>query len=479
MRQLPIGTLTLLFTDIEGSTRLLQQLGNRYAELLRECRRLMRAAFQQWGGYEVDTQGDAFFVVFESARDALSAAETAQQAIFSASWPDGVSLRVRMGIHTGEPQPAEEGYIGLDVHQAARIMSVAHGGQVLLSQTTHNLIRTEQADAFDLLDLGEYRLKDISGLNRLFQLLMTGLPTTFPPLSTLSSQRPLRNIPSPATSFVGREQEISTICNQLRRTEVRLLTLIGAAGVGKTRLVLQVVTKLTDLFVDSICFVALEQLKDNTGVIAAIAQALAIQEEKSASLIEQVKNILREQSVLLVLDNFEQVLPARLLIADLLASCPTLKILVTSRVILHLQAEQLFEVHPLPLPIPDQKTNADILRSSASITLFVQRVQAVRPDFQLTAANQDDVVEICKRLDGMPLAIELAAAHARHFAPSALLTRLERGMIALQRQAQDVPERQRTLRGAITWSYDLLEPAEQAVFRRLSVCTEWNNPRGC
>ena len=223
MRQLPIGTLTLLFTDIEGSTRLLQQLGNRYAELLRECRRLMRAAFQQWGGYEVDTQGDAFFVVFESARDALSAAETAQQAIFSASWPDGVSLRVRMGIHTGEPQPAEEGYIGLDVHQAARIMSVAHGGQVLLPQTTHDLILSEQADAFDLLDLGEYRLKDISGLNRLFQLLMTGLPTTFPPLSTLSSQRPLRNIPSPTTSFVGREQEISAICNQLRRTEVRLL----------------------------------------------------------------------------------------------------------------------------------------------------------------------------------------------------------------------------------------------------------------
>lgn len=470
MKQLPIGTLTLLFTDIEGSTRLLRQLGSRYADLLRECRRLLRTSFQQWSGYEVDTQGDAFFVVFESAEDAVSAAVTAQQAIFAASWPDGVGVRVRMGMHTGEPQPAEEGYIGMDVHQAARIMSAAHGGQVLLSQTTRDLIVAGQPDAFQLLDLGEYRLKDIAGLNRLFQLLIQGLPVTFPPLATLNSQRPLRNIPSPTASFVGREQEISTICTQLRRTEVRLLTLIGAAGVGKTRLALRVITELTDLFVDSICFVPLEQLKDNVGVVAAIAQALAIQEGKSSVLIEQVKSTLREQSVLLVLDNFEQVLPARLLISELLASCPTLKILVTSRIILHLQAERLFELHPLPLPTPEQETDPEALLHCSAIALFIQRVNAVMPDFALTEANRADIVEICKRLDGMPLAIELAAAQSRHFSPSALLAHLEKGMIVLQGKAQDVPERQRTLRGAIAWSYDLLESDEQAVFRRLTVC---------
>jgi class 3 adenylate cyclase len=418
--------LTLLFTDIEGSTRRLQRLGKRYAELQSECRRLLRAAFQRWNGYEVDTQGDAFFVVFERATDAIVAAMSAQQALFNASWPDGVSVRIRMGIHTGEPQAVEEGYIGLDVHRAARIMSAAHGGQVILSQTTHDLIASELPEAISLLDLGDYRLKDIAELNRLFQLIIQGLPATFPPLSAASSRRPLRNIPTAPASFVGREQEITTICTQLRRTAVRLLTLMGAAGVGKTRLALQVIAELTDLFVDNICFVALEQLRDTDGVISAIAKTLGIQEEKGSSLIEQVKSTLREQSVLLVLDNFEQVLSARLAIADLLAGCPNLKVLITSRVILHLQAERLFEVSPLPLPTPEQGTTSEALLSYASIALFVQRVQAVMPDFQLTAANRADIVEICQRLDGMPLAIELAAAHARHFSPSALLEHLEK-----------------------------------------------------
>ena len=469
MRQLPTGTLTLLFTDIEGSTRLLQQLGSSYAEMLREYRRLLRAAFQQWNGHEVDTQGDAFFVVFERAADAISAAVTAQRALQSAPWPDGAIVRVRMGIHTGELQSTEEGYVGLDVHHAARIMSAAHGAQVLLSQTTHDLAVSELPEEVSQRDLGEYRLKDIAGLTRLFQLNIPGLPTEFPPPSTPSLHRPLHNIPSLSTSFVGREQEVSAICAQLRRTDMRLLTLIGTAGVGKTRLALQVATQLTDLFVNGICFVALEQFSDIDEVITAIAQALGVPQEKGISLVAQLKETLRGQSILLVLDNFEQVLSARLAIADLLSSCPQLKVLVTSRVMLHLQAEQLFEVLPLPLPAPEHLANLDDLSHYASIALFVQRAQAVVPDFQLTPTNASAVAGICARLDGIPLAIELAAARARHFSPHILLAQLEKGLTVLHGKAQDVPARQKTLRGAIAWSYDLLELEEQRVFRRMAV----------
>nr|MBA2286017.1 adenylate/guanylate cyclase domain-containing protein [Ktedonobacteraceae bacterium] len=300
MRPLPTGTLTLLFTDIEGSTRLLQRLGSGYADLLRECRSLLRKAFQQRNGHEVDTQGDAFFVVFERAADAISAAAAAQQALFNAHWPAGARVRVRMGLHTGEPQATEEGYIGLDVHRAARIMSAAHGGQVLLSQATYDLVASDLPEGVCLQDLGEYRLKDIVGQSRLFHLLIPGVPADFPPLSTLRSQLPRLTIPSQSTSFVGREQECVAVCEHLRRTDVRLLTLIGTAGVGKTRLALQVATALTDLFADGICFVALERVSHPDEVLPTMAQALDVQEEKDIPLMEQVKANVRGRSILLV-----------------------------------------------------------------------------------------------------------------------------------------------------------------------------------
>ena len=467
MRQLPTGTLTLLFTDIEGSTLLLQQLGNNYAEMLRECRRLLRKAFQEWHGYEVDTQGDAFFVVFERATDAILAAVASQQALKSANWPDEAIVRVRMGIHTGELQSTEEGYIGLDVHRASRIMSVAHGSQVLLSQATYELIVNQLPEELSLKDLGEYRLKDIAGITRLFQLVIPGLPTEFPPLSTPGQQHPLHNIPFLTTSFVGREQEIDTICAQLRRSDVRLLTLIGTAGVGKTRLALQVATLLTDQFEDGVCFVALEQYNDVDEVVTAVAQALDIQQR--GSLLDQVKEALRGLSILLVFDNFEQVLPARMELADLLASCPKLKVLVTSREMLHLQAEQLFEVSPLPLPAPGYLVDLQTLLGNASISLFLQRAQSVSPGFQLTPGNAKFVAGICTRLDGIPLAIELAAARTRHFSPQVLLAQLEKGLNVLSGKAQDIPARQQTLQQAIAWSYDLLDFEAQRVFRRFAV----------
>jgi predicted ATPase/class 3 adenylate cyclase len=495
VRQLPTGIVTLLFTDMEGSTRLLQRLGERYAGVLKECRHLLRMAFQQANGQEVDTQGDAFFIAFERAADAVSSAVNAQRALFNTSWPDNEEVRVRIGIHTGEPQPAEEGYIGLDVHQAARIMSSAHGGQVLLSRITRNNVIHDLPNGVSLRDLGEYHLKDIAGLNRLYQLVIPDLPSDFPPLSTLSPRHPFQSLPSPTTSFIGREREVETACEHLRQRDVRLLTLIGTAGVGKTRLALKVAEDLSDSFAGGVCFVALERVSDAEGAILSIAQALRIvaprfiEGEKDATLFETVVAAIQERSLLLVLDNFEHVMPARQLVVGLLEACPKLKVLVTSRIMLHLRAEHLQEVSPLALPelgfleeaihtplrSPSINRGArgsyDLIALSqyASIELFVQRAQAVQPGFQLIESNIADIAEICIYLDGIPLALELAAARLRHFSPQALLSHLRQGLTFLKGDTYDVPARQRTLQAAIGWSYDLLATTEKSVFRRLAV----------
>lgn len=470
--ELPTGILTLLFTDIEGSTRLLQQLGDRYADVLKECRRLLRLAFQQGHGYEVDTQGDAFFVVFERAADAIASAIEMQRALFAARWPDQAHVRVRVGIHTGEPRPVEEGYIGLDVHHAARIMSAAHGGQTLLSQVTHDLVADELSDGITLRDLGAYRLKDIAGLSHLFQLVVPDLPADFPPPATTSAQRTLYNVPSPSTSFVGREKEVAAIGDLLDQPDVRLLTLLGTGGVGKTRLALQVVGKIAPRFAGGVCFVSLDQLSDPEGVVPAIAGTLGLsggQEGRDAPLIEQVQAALRDAPFLLILDNFEQVMAARRAVVTLLAGCPQLKIMITSRELLRVQAEYLFEVPPLPLPDPEALRDVGKLSHFAAITLFVQRARAVAAQFRLTDANAGAVAGICARLDGIPLAIELAAARMRHFTAPAVLAQLEHGLSALRGTMQDAPARQHTLYETIDWSYHLLEPAEQRVFRRLAV----------
>ena len=433
---------------------------------------MLRMAFQQGNGYEVDTQGDAFFVVFERATDGVLSAISAQRALFQAHWPGGEVVRVRMGIHTGEPQPLEEGYVGLDVHRAARIMSIAHGGQVLLSRAARATVIHDLPGGVDLRDLGEYRLKDIAGLNRLYQLVVPDLPADFPPLSTLSPRQPFQNLPSPTTSFVGREQEVTTASARLRQRDVRLLTLIGTAGVGKTRLALQVAGELSSSFADGVCFVALEQISDAEGVIPGIAQALRIQEEKDFTLFEQLIAAMREQSLLLVLDNFEHVMLARSVVVDLLGACPKLKILVTSRIMLHVRAEHLLEVSPLALPGPHQMGDLTAFSHNASIVLFAQRAQAVQPDFQLTERNITAIAEICRELDGIPLAIELAAARLRHFSPQTLIANLKRGLTFLQGDSYDVPARQQTLQAAIAWSYDLLRTTEQRVFRRLAVTVQ-------
>lgn len=469
MRQLPSGTLTMLFTDMEGSTRLLQRLGNRYAELLKKCRGLLRLTFQQYNGYEVDTQGDAFFVVFESALDAISAAIISQRTLFATQWPENVPVRIRIGIHTGEPQPVEEGYIGLDVHRAARIMSVAHGGQVLISQITRDLVLNDLPDEILLRDLGEHRLKDIAGQTRLFQVLLPDLPAQDSARALAEAQSVSRLLPSPSTSFVGRKQELESLAQLIYRPEIRLLTLMGPAGVGKTRLALRVAEEVAGHFAGNLAFVALEQINEVNDVLPAIAQTLSIQEESAVPLKKQIAALLKGRPFLLILDNFEQVIPAGLAVAQLLTDCPQLKILVTSRVLLHLQAEHLFEVSPLPLPDPQAAQDLPTVSQSAAIALFVQRAQAVAPTFRLNSENAQQVREVCERLDGLPLAIELAAAQLRHIPVSTMLARLQENAVTLEGPMQDLSERQRTLRGAIAWSYQLLTPVEQRVFRRLAV----------
>jgi predicted ATPase/class 3 adenylate cyclase len=463
----PTGTVTFLFTDIEGSTLLLHHLGEGYAQVLGEHQRLLRQAWAEYGGIEVDTAGDGFFVAFARATDALSAATAAQQALAHAAWPDGVSLRVRIGLHTGEPMLASERYMGLDVHRAARIMSAGHGGQILLSQTTRDLVADVLPAGVTLRDLGEHRLKDLERPLHLFQLVIAGLTADFPPLKTLDTYP--HNLPIQPTPFIGREREVDGVLQQLLRPEVRLLTLIGPGGVGKTRLALQVAAEANEHFVDGAWFVPLAPLSAADLVLPTIVQTLGLQESGEQASLESLKQALGEKIMLLLLDNFEHVAEAAMLVADLLAACPRLTVLVTSREPLHLLAEQEFAVPELAVPDLQHLPDLPALSQYEAVALFIERARAVKPDFEVTSANAPAVAEICARLDGLPLAIELAASRSKLLSPQALLARLGQRLQLLTSSTRDAPARQRTLRSAIQWSYDLLSEPEQFLFRRLSV----------
>jgi predicted ATPase/Tfp pilus assembly protein PilF len=424
MRQLPTGTVTFLFTDIEGSTRLLQEHGDRYAELLVEHRRVLREAFERHSGVEVDTEGDAFFVALASAREAVAAAAEAQAAL-----GDG-PIQVRIGLHTGEAQVVDGTYVGLDIHRAARIAAAGHGGQVLLSASTRALVDVQ------LDDLGEHRLKDLLAPQRLYQLAET---RCFPPLKSIYQT----NLPVPATPFLGRERELAEITDLLSHTDTRLLTLTGAGGAGKTRLALQAAAETSEQYPDGVWWVGLASLQDPALVLPTVAHVLGATDD----LVQQVGH----NHVLVLLDNLEQLLDCVPQLSALLDECPRLVLLVTSREPLHLTREHRYAVPPLG--------EAD------AVSLFTQRAQALRSDFETNGG----VTEICRRLDHLPLAIELAAARVAVLSPRQLLERLEQRLPLLTGGASDMPSRQRTLRATIEWSYDLLNAEEQALFARLSV----------
>ena len=453
MAALPTGVVTFLFTDVEGSTRLVQRVGDRYPALLDEHRRLLRNALARHAGHEFGTEGDACFYAFADPVDAASAAADAQRALAANRWPNDAELRVRMGIHTGEAGLLDGDYVGLDVHRVARVTAAAHGGQVLLSAATRRLL----GRSCDVVDLGEHRLKDLLEPERLYQLLVDGLPAEFPPPRTLG-HRPT-NLPVQPNPVVGREQELERLRDLIRSEDVRLLTLTGPGGIGKTRLALQLCADVLDDFDNGVFVITLASVRDPSLVAPAVAQALAVREVAGETLVETLGAYLSERKLLLLVDNFEQVVDSAPLITSLLRAGPAVKVVVTSRERLRLAGEQVFEVPPL--------STAD--GSSGAVELFLARAQALQPDFTLTEGNTPAVAAVCSRLDGLPLAIELAAARSTLLSPQELFERLERRLPLLTGGARDVDERQQTLRNTIAWSFELLAPPEQALFARLAV----------
>lgn len=478
MAKLPAGTVTFLFTDIEGSTRLLQRLGPLYAEALEDHYRLLRAAWTAHNGVEVDTQGDAFFVAFSRANDAVEAAVEATQALATHSWPEAASLAVRIGVHTGTPAIAGDKYVGLDIHRAARIAGAGHGGQILVSQTTRDLCDDTLRGPLSLRDLGEARLKDLPRPEHLYQVVGPDLLDQFPPLNTLDRVR--HNLPTPPTPFLGQRDVVQTIVALLDQDDVRVLTLMGPGGIGKTRVGIAVAERAPERF-DALYFVPLSPLTDPALVAGTISRTLGLRDGGSASAEENLQTALMGHRTLLVLDNFEQVIAAAPIVARLVASCPGVKTLVTSQTALRLRGERTYTIPPLDTPdsstwtVSDaskpasKRVDLDALTRFASVALFLERARDVRPDFTLTVANAPAIVEICRRLDGLPLALELAAARLKVLSPQAICTRLSKRLDLLTEGPGDPSERHHTLRAAIAWSYDLLRPVERVAFTRMAV----------
>ncbi|MBI2776151.1 MAG: tetratricopeptide repeat protein [Chloroflexi bacterium] len=474
------GTLAFLFSDIEGSTRLEQAVGTAaYAELRERHRALLRAAFDAHRGHEQGTEGDSFFVAFEAPADAVAAAIDAQRAMAAEPWPAEAPVRVRMGVHVGEATLVGGSLVGLAINRAARIAAVSHGGQVLVSEAVRAIAGSSLEPGAGLQDLGAHRLKDLREPEHLYQVTAAGLAATFPPLATLDA-RP-NNLPTQLTSFVGRADELAAACALLRAN--RLVTLTGPGGTGKTRLSLQVAAQGVDDFPEGVFFIPLETVRDPSLVASRINGEIGIWESGGTSGRDALVEWLAEKHVLLVLDNFEQVLDAGPVIADILRAAPNVKAIVTSRAPLRVSGEQEFPVPGLPVP-PDPGLLGGYERSQLAssgaldparlstyeaVRLFVARAVAVRPGFSVTNENAPAVAAICARLQGMPLAIELAAARVKLLGPEAILARLEHQLNLLAAGARDLPARQQTLRGAIAWSYDILDEPQRRFLDRLSV----------
>ncbi len=464
---LPTGTVTFLFTDIEGSTQLLQQAPEDFPALLEKHNRIIREAFSAHGGSEIDNTGDGFFFVFSNPTDAVKAADAAQRSLASYPWDPDRVVQVRMGIHTGMAELRGDTYIGLDVHKAARIMGAAYGGQVLISQAVSELVDPTKLDGVSFFAIGEFRLKDLPQPEVLYQLLLEGAMSPLPRRREVKTQK--TNLPARPTPLLGRQVEIESIQARLGREDVRLLTLAGPGGIGKSSLAIEAARTLQDDFPDGVYVVFLAPVMDAQFIPSAIAQVLGFFLNTGIPVIEQLKDFIGEKRLLLILDNFEHLVQASGTLIPLLESCPYLKILVTSRIVLKVQWEWEHPVPPLQLTRSGRGKQIDVIQPAPSVELFLQRARAVNPQFAPLEEDHAVIAEICDRLDGLPLAIELAAARINVLSPSAILSRLCKTLDLLKGSRKDLPERHQTLRHAVGWSYDLLEEDEKALFRMLGV----------
>lgn len=466
---IPTGTVTFLFTDIEGSTKLWEDHPAQMKVDLAGHDGLLRRAIETNAGHVFKTVGDAFCAAFSFPSEAVSASVEIQKTLQSAQWQVPGAIRVRMAMHVGEVESRDDDYFGPTVNRVARLLSAAHGGQTLLSAAMAELVKDALPNGMSLLALGSHRLKDLGQPQQVYQLMHPDLAREFPALLTLDS-RPNNLLPQP-TALIGREKELANILGLIRQEGVRLVTLTGPGGIGKTRLAVQVGAELVDEFEHGVFSVDLSILDDSERVLPLIAQELKIKEPmgEGRPLKDILQDSLKNKKLLLVLDNFEQVLSAGPRVAEFFGAVPALKLLVTSREPLHVRGEREFPVPPLSCPPRGKAETIDRLAQYEAVRLFIERATAVMPDFEVTNESAPAVAEICARLDGLPLAIELAAARLKILTPDALLERLADRLQLLKGGARDLPARQQTLRATIDWSYNLLDVEEKRLFARLSV----------
>jgi predicted ATPase/class 3 adenylate cyclase len=472
-RDLPLGTVTFLFTDIEGSTQLVAKIGPKaFRDVLERHNSLIRDAVAAHAGVDAGTAGDSFLIVFRNATSAAAAAIEAQRALAAATWPAGAEVRVRMGLHTGQGIAGGDGYVGLDIHRAARIAAAAHGGQVLMSEASRAATARDLPPGVGVRNLGQHDLRGLAEPERIYQLVVDGLASDFPPLR--SNLTPRTTLPVQLTSFVGRERELAEVTAMIQAD--RLVTLVGVGGIGKTRLTIQAALPLADLHRHGAYLVELAPISDPGLVAPEVARALGVQEQPGRAITDTVIDFLRAKDLLLLLDNCEHVIDAASELARrLLASCPTLQILASSREPLGVGGEATFTVPSLGLPDAiDPRRAVDEpglvqIGEVEAVRLFVDRARAVLPTFRLDAANVVAVVEVCRRLDGIPLALELAAARVTVLSVQEIADRLGDRFRLLTGGGRAAVPRQQTLQAAIDWSWDLLEGADRALLRRLSV----------